>query len=385
MGKWDIVIAHPHKRILDGFMDYWKLSSYRETVQLRVFTRCDALRHYLRSQAGIHMLVTEFELLQNLVPEEVSEIIIVVLATDDRTVECTFPYLVENPYQSLSQLFHTLIEHCQSKWCQAAAARSAHQCRIVGITSAGGGAGKTTVAFHLAKHAASLGRRTFLLNIDPMHEYGLLQQPRDESDQGAAPLSQLLYYVRREREERETLCVPLERYTVSMPALGTSTFDAWQMMKEWHEIDLKLMQQLLHYLQASGRFDLIVVEGGYAHPPFAAVWKLNGYIIWLLIDDWGHMYKSQLIFQKWMRSEEEDCDQSKPVNLLVNRYLGTMVNCWTCREAAITGFLPYIPAWKQIHEPKQWLQSAIFESILANWAETHLNLMGRNSLKGTVQ
>ena len=386
MSRWDIVIAHQHKRILDGFTDYWKHSNYGESLHLRVFTQRDTLRHYLRLKPGIHMLVSEPELLQELTQEDVSGILVMALSTDDGALEFTFPFIVENPYQPLSRLFHIITERCQLELSQAAVQSLAHPCRIVGITSAGGGAGKTTVAFHLAKYAVGLGQRTFLLNIDPIQEYSLLRQPRGEADEASASLSQLLYYLKREQESDKRLPVPLEQYTASLPALGASTFDPLHMMEEWGAIDLKLMQRLLHCIQASGRYDLIIVEGGHEHRPFEAVWSMNGEVIWLLHDEMGHMLKSQLIFQEWMDAEDETVRRrSKQMRLIVNRYMGTLMNRWTYREAAVSGFLPYIPTWKQIHRPEQWFQSTVFESTLANWANTHLNLTGLDSLRRTAQ
>lgn len=386
MSRWDIVIAHQQKRVLDGFTDYWKQSNYGESLHLRVFSQRDTLRHYLRLKPGIHMLVAEPEILQEVTQEDVDGILVMVLSTEDRSMECAFPYIVENPYQPLSRLFRTIEERCHSHLLQVAVQPPAHDCRIVGITSAGGGAGKTTVAYHLAKHAAGIGKRIFLLNVDPIQEYSLLQQPRGEADGDSASLSQLLYYLKRNQESGTRLPMPLEQYTVSLPMLGASTFEPLQMMEEWGELDRKLMQRLLCCIQASARFDLIIVEGRNEHQPFEAVWSLNGEVIWLLQDDLGHIIKSQHIFGEWMRAEDEAVrHRPKRMRLVVNRYMGTMMNRWTFREAAVSGFLPYIPFWKQIHGPEQWFQSTVFESTLANWAHNHLNLTGTDQVRGTAR
>lgn len=68
---------------------------------------------------------------------------------------------------------------------------------LLGISSLGGGAGKTTAALHLARYAAAKGKRVLLLNVDPVQEYALLHA---RPEPGAiAPLAQLLYYLRKDQ------------------------------------------------------------------------------------------------------------------------------------------------------------------------------------------
>ncbi|CAH8245718.1 hypothetical protein WJ0W_007023 [Paenibacillus melissococcoides] len=35
-------------------------------------------------------------------------------------------------------------------------------------------------------------------------------------------------------------------------------------------------------------------------------------------------------------------------------------------------YLPYIPSWKQMHRSDQWLQSAVYQAAVAEWADRQL-------------
>lgn len=369
MKAWDIVVAHPQKRMLDAWTEYWKLSDYAAQLHLRVFTQADTLRRYLGLKPGIHMVVADPGVLQEMSQEEMDGILITLLSAEDRLDAVPFAGSIENPYQPLPQLFQSLIERCRSEYEGATFRTESHSCPLLGISSLGGGAGKTTAALHLARYTAAKGKRVMLMNVDPVQEYALLHARTESAEH--APLAQLLYYLRKDQSGEP---LPLEPYLLGLPDLeGADIFAPAEWMKEWEGIDGPLMRKLLRLLRRSGRYDLIIVEGRYSQPAFDALWEDADRIVWLLQDDMPHLHKTELLFQQWERSGDAGARvRIRRLALLVNRYMGMMANRWMYRDAPITGYLPYIPSWKQLHRIDQWLQSAVYQSAVADWADRQL-------------
>ncbi|QDM44050.1 ParA family protein [Paenibacillus thiaminolyticus] len=369
MKAWNIVVAHTQKRVLDAWTEYWRQSDYAEQLHLRMFTQADTLRRYLGLKPGIHMVVADPEVLQEMSEEEMDGILITVLSAEGRIDAFPLAHAVEIPYQPLPQLFQSLIERCRTEYEGAAFGMESHSCMLLGISSLGGGAGKTAAALHLARHAAAKGKRVLLLNVDPVQEYALLDARPEPA--AIAPLAQLLYYLRKDQAGES---LPLESYLLGVPDLeGADIFAPADWIKEWEGIDGLLMRKLLRLLRQSGRHDLIIAEGGFNQPAFAALWEEADRIVWLLQDDLPHLHKTELLFRQWERSGDAAVrNRIRRLALLVNRYMGMMANRWMYRDAPITGYLPYIPSWKQMHRIDQWLQSAIYQSAVAEWADRQL-------------
>lgn len=340
MKTWDIVVAHPHKRMLDAWTEYWKQSDYAEQLHLRVFTQADTLRRYLGLKPGIHMVVADPEVLQEMSGEEMDGILIAALSAEERLDALPFPCAIENPYQPLPQLFQSLIERCRTEYEGAAFRADSRSCMLLGVSSLAGGAGKTTAALHLARYAAAKGKRVLLLNVDPVQEYALLHDRPEPA--AIAPLAQLLYYLRKDQAEG---ILPVEPYLLGVPDLeGVETFAPDDWMKEWEGIDGPLMRRLLRILRRSGRYDLVIAEGGFCRPAFAALWEEADRIVWLLQDDLPHVHKTELLFRQWERSGDAAVrTRIRRIALLVNRSMGMMANRWMHRDAPVTGYLPYIP------------------------------------------
>lgn len=376
ISRWDIVIAHPQKRILDGYADYWKQSKYYELINLRVFTQADTLGHYIRLKPGIHVLVADPALLRTLSVEDVKDIIVVALTIEpDQALAINFPYHKQNPYQPIPQLLQAIIEYCQSEDANDEPWRNNHPCRIVGISSTSGGTGKTTTALHLAAIAAQSGLRTFLLNVDPIQEYSVLLQSMGEQTEGRYPLAQLFYYLKKSGEDQVPESLSLDSYMLTVPTLGLRMLHPGQLAEEWRWMDESLLRSLLTALQGSSQYDLIIVEGAYINPAFEAVWDMTDQVVWLLLDDMAYIQKTRMLLLQWESAEEAVLRQrTKRMRVVLNRYMGSMQNAWQHRDAAISGYLPYIPAWKQVYRFDQWLQSSVFRSTLEEWAVTELGL-----------
>ncbi|TQR44713.1 ParA family protein [Paenibacillus popilliae] len=377
MNRWDIVVAHPQKRILDGYTDYWKQSTYAEKLHLRVFTQADTLGHYLRLKPGIHVLVAAPELLGTLSSSDVRGIIVIALSAEksEQLTEADFPCRIENPYQPIPQLFQSIIEYCESENASEGDKRSNTACRIVGITSTSGGAGKSTTAFHLSAAAAQSGLRPFLLNVDPIQEYSLLLQEAIEQNENQSNLAQLFYYLKKAQGGPGSELLSLDPYMLSVPAIGARMLHPKQLAEEWKWMDASMLRLLLNTLRSSGQYDLIIVEGAHFHSPFEAVWDVADQVMWLLLDDMAYIQKTKLLLQQWALAEESVVrHRSKLIRMGVNRYMGTMLNLWQQRDAPISGYLPYIPAWKQVYRFDQWLQSSVFRSTLEEWAGSELGL-----------
>lgn len=377
VSRWQVVIAHCYKRIIDGFIHYWRQSSpYQNDFYLHGFTKAETLKHYLhRDRGNIHLLVADFALLQTLSADEVKGISVIALASDKNIATIPFPCKIEHPYQPLSKLFQTMNEVCNQHNLVNENKDIQKNCRIIAVTSAVGGTGKSTVALHLAKVIAQAGLRPFLLNVDRIQEYGLLWTDlgMTSSNNPENSLSVLFYHFRKMGEHQLHQLPTLTPYIAFVPAIGAYMFNPKQLMEEWKWIDGNLGKKLLRAIQESGQFDFIIVEGSWHQKSFAVSWQMSDCVMWLLLDDMIHIQKTKLLLTQWARSDDENMQRrSKRLQVVVNRYMGSMLNSWTNSDATITGYLPYISTWKQIYCVEQWLQSTVFQTILRQWVDKEL-------------
>ncbi|UHA72044.1 nucleotide-binding protein [Paenibacillus sp. 481] len=415
MNKRDVVLALHDKRMLDSMTAYWKQSKYVDQLQLRVFSQVDTLQHYLRLQPGIALLVTQGDVLDALEEEDVQDLSIMLLG--ERTDIVSMKH--RNHPQCSTELLYQPLPHLLQKMLERVGAPSEAEragdgaggasesaartgCSIIAVASACGGSGKTTAACQLARYAAEKGLRTFLLSVEEHAGFHvLLPQMGRANDHAPNHFSQLLYYLKRDLKtsakqgegykikfdlqaegDKQQALAP-ESFVVSLPLLRADTFVSPASRAEWNMVDADLTRGLIRWLAESNRYDVIIIDSGAGHVRAEAAWEMAHHIVWLLNDDLAHLHNTLQLFNHWEQEHSDHYRQRMTrLKLIVNRYMGTMMNRWQHGDAAICGFLPYIPHWKQVHRPEQWFSSAVYQTALADWADTQLMLGGMRAGEG---
>ncbi|WP_028545913.1 ParA family protein [Paenibacillus taiwanensis] len=390
-GKQDWIMALPDKRLIDCIYDYWRHSVYADEVRLRVFSQLDTLQHYLTLQSGTLLLVVDAGWLGELrqhpdwtrIKNAMQVVVMSEQNSDFNVVEPTV-----TPYQPLSKLFEqlcsiaprdgssplrTTVDKGEGVSCQT---------RVLTVCSAGGGSGKTTIAFHLAKHASACGQRVFYWNLEMLQDWrSLLDHPKDgDCSTNVNRFSRLLYHLQSAIEKRASIDV--ESYTIEIPAIRATTFTSDCRQEEWKVLNDNVFSLLLQWLIDSRRFDLIIIDTGVMNSCITAAQLKSQTIIWMLLDDLPLLSKTE----QWMQQQGvETRDWALQVlprtKFIVNRYMGAMLNRWNSQEVKISGFLPYIPSWKQLHRQEQWFGSAVFQAALEEWIGIHLPWLVRGGGK----
>ncbi|MDK8182917.1 hypothetical protein [Paenibacillus sp. UMB4589-SE434] len=380
-GKQDWIMALPDKRLIDCIYDYWKHSVYADEVRLRVFSQLDTLQHYLTLQSDALLLVVAAGWLSELqqYPDWTrikNAMQVVVMSEQLSAANATEPTVT--PYQPLSKLFEQLCSIAPRdgsnllRVVDQEGAVSSHT-RVLTVCSAGGGSGKTTIAFHLARHASACGQRVFYWNLEMLQDWkSLLDHPEaGDCSTNVNSFSKLLYHLRSAIEKPPSISV--DSYTVEIPAIRATTFAYACRHEEWEVLDGNMFSMLLEWLTDTRRFDLIIIDTGVMNRCITAAQFKSQAIVYLLLDDFPLLSKTeQWMQQQGMEAPDWSAQVLPRTKFIVNRYMGAMLNRWNSQEVKISGFLPYIPSWKQLHRQEQWFSSAVFQAALEEWIGVHL-------------
>ncbi|WP_234404985.1 P-loop NTPase family protein [Paenibacillus bouchesdurhonensis] len=221
---------------------------------------------------------------------------------------------------------------------------------VVGIYSAVGGCGKTTVAIHLMKQLAGEGCKAFYLNLETISS-GILFQSRllGEGQNEAQGLARLLYDLKAAGERDEPLKRELSTYVYRDSFLEGDTFGPLDNMNEMLEMDRKDTAGLIEFIANSGLYDAIIVDvDSYPNVRTSTVLERCDKLIWLLTDEWNSMRKNGL----WM-SHIERRDSSLFREMMgktlftVNRCMGELVHDMPRAGMTAKVTLPNIPSWSQ--------------------------------------
>lgn len=378
--KQDWVILISDKRLMERLNDYWRHSMYANQVQLRAFTQAETLHQYSLLQAKVDLIVIGSEWEQWLDSEQAKSI-----WPDTRRIvlkpDGTDSDEALRLYQPLPLLFEQLwraghrIVHTKDAAASPIKDFSGAASRVISICSAGGGSGKTTVAFQLARYAAAYGLRVFYWNVGLYPEWTLLYPDPSTLPRTSNSFSQLLYYLRRESPAKREL--PIDPFVVNIPALRADTLDSFIHAEEWEGFGKREYEAVLSWLKSSERYDLILVDIADGCSYLEAGLRLSDDIVWVMLDDLPHMNKTA---HCWNGIKQADRASYAAIcarmHLLLNRYMGVMHNRSIRTDVSIGGFLPYIPHWKQFHRAEQWFGSAVYQAAFEEWASSALPWIG---------
>ncbi|MGZ9583594.1 nucleotide-binding protein [Paenibacillus marinisediminis] len=378
--KQDWILALPDKRLAERFSDYWRNGSYADHVQLRVFSQIDTLQHYsrLNPDAHVFMVSKEWEAVLNDSSESWFAGAKRIYLTDVEVYEENHVCI----FQPLAQLFEQLWKIGSAELSAASALTAAsfkQGAKVLTVCSAGGGSGKTTISFQLARYAAANGLRVFYWNVGLYPEWTLLYPEGAHIPRASNSFSQLLYYLRRDAGGKRD--IPLDSFTVPVTSLRAETFDPYIRAEEWSEFSERELKAVIEWLMGTKRYDLILIDASDGCPFLDAAIKISHDVVWLILDDLPHLNKT---VHCWNRIKRENsipysafCSRT---HLLVNRYMGAIQNRWCRLDLGISGFLPYIPQWKQFHRAEQWFGSAVFQAAFEEWAAAELPWLGNGRL-----
>ncbi|WP_373230186.1 hypothetical protein [Cohnella sp.] len=342
-----------------------KLAEYLREEQsdwdIAAFTHESAIRRELQENRSVDLLIGQLDLLHAV--DEWSERIGKTMVLVEEKSQNAGKWQEILQFQPLPGLLSSIKDALVS---ETVVIRKG--CQVVTVFSASGGTGKTTVALNLVRQAGERGLRTFYLNMEALNSTSALFG-KGEPDS----LSRLLYTLQAHPEQ---WVGQFEQHCRHQPYLRTDFFDAPDHPGERLALTSELLARLLEGIRETGRYDLIMIDpdsgAGDWHRNLV---ELSDRVVWMAIDDTQSLMKADKLLRYWGAQLVDKMD--KIMFVLNKGQSGGMVNRWELPGISPTAFLPYIPQWKAVDQPRRLLGAPAFAGAIERLLD-HLKLGGNS-------
>ncbi|WP_080836301.1 hypothetical protein [Cohnella massiliensis] len=232
---------------------------------------------------------------------------------------------------------------------------------LLTVFSASGGCGKTALALNIARLAGERGKRVFYLNLEALNASDVLWRGGEPDS-----LSRLLYAMRARPDRGAEEWGRLRR---NDERLRFDYLDAPDHPGERIAMSAEQLRELVAAIRSHGKYDLIVADPDCG----CGDWHLellnaSDRVAWIVLDDVLSMRKTEKLVRHWRDKLPADRGHTA---FVVNKYSGAMRNGWRLPGGEPAGRLPYIPQWKTVNDPEQWLASPVFggavDKLLDEW------------------
>ncbi|SFB28579.1 AAA domain-containing protein [Cohnella sp. OV330] len=324
-------------------------------AEIAAFTQADALELYLQAGRGADLLVVQQSLLHAVREMPPGGAKVVVLTEGATSGEHEgLPAIAQ--YQSLPRLAAEI-----RRLIGTASAKPTEGTELWTVYSAGGGAGKTTLALNIARQAAERGYSVMYLNLEALCGIGSLLGggvPEGREPGGREPdgLSRLLYELSAHPSSAEARIRALGS---RRSAVGAGYLEPADHPAELIAMSPERLETLIEALRLHGGFDLIVADpdGGFAGWQQRLL-ELSGRICWIAADDAQLLRKTESMLREWGDRLPGLFGKSTYV---WNKALGDATSdILRLPGGAQWQSLPYIPQWKRVSDIGALLGSGAF-------------------------
>jgi cellulose biosynthesis protein BcsQ len=264
-------------------------------------------------------------------------------------------------YQSLPALLESILQLSDVMRTRTASA-SQEQTLMLGVVSASGSSGKTTLALNMAKQLSGLGLSVFYLNLESVDSSGLFVRLPAASTSG---LERLLYELKAGRGEDgkdHEDKLELGRYVVRHDVLRCEVFRPVENFKEMLQMTRQDTLDLLDLLAAAGGYDIVVIDtGSIEEERTQAVLQRCGMLLWMLRNDEASRYKTM----KWLEHGNHPHsgwppDIQKKSRFVMNFATDSVKDEPVSEGMKLDALLPHIPSWALQHHVELCLSSPQF-------------------------
>ncbi|PWW02523.1 AAA domain-containing protein [Paenibacillus cellulosilyticus] len=225
--------------------------------QLTAFTNSAALRHYLRSSFPADMVALDGTMRAELAAAGEWPAIPTAALCDGPGEAVPPEVKAVKRLQPLPQLFHALYAIYSEQSMPRRRVEPSEGANVAAICSAAGGAGKTTLAIHLAHQAAISGCRTFYLNLETWNGTDVWLGGQGEPDGGMDGFAQLLYTLQSDLEQAVSRLPSFSRTDV---VLRFDYFEPCRNPEDRISLSTTDARQIIDTIARSGLYELIVVD-----------------------------------------------------------------------------------------------------------------------------
>ena len=377
-----VLLASSSLEYVEALLDFIQGSSYSAVFQVTAFSQPEAMSRYIEELSPTStpdLVVVEEQFIEKWISSPFADKVPVLLFTEQFVSEENQTEI--RKYQPLPAILAKWEEVLLSSSRREKGGFTGEQTWVIGVTSASGGCGKTTVALNLAKQLGRSGYSVFYLNLETIDSTGPFLHTTSmemQSESGGDSFSQLLYQLRTNKipnssfhgEKKDR--IDLKPYTIRNERIQADCFIPAKNRKELLQMNKSDTSGLIRLITESGQYHFVITDQD-------SVWDLRSeavmeesqLLIWLLSDDIHTMNKCK----EWMKfhrqlDPEQYENRMRKTWYVINRYMGNMVNELPDEGMIAEHYLPYIPSWKQMREPDLLLSSPIYQKEMNKLCET---------------
>lgn len=365
-----IVLAVRESQYIEPLLHYVHHSEYGEMLRITAFSRLDTFKEFMNGEDMPDAVIGDACFIEAWLVDGRSQLPWAVLSENGDYPAQGNANLAGGrmitKYQALPSLLESILQLCNLKRPKTAV-HPGEETLLVGVISASGGSGKTTIAMNMAKQLGGQGLSVFYLNLECVDSSRLFLRTSPGNTPG---LDRLLYELKAKAgdcDNKEGIVRSgVEKYMVRYEELRSHSFKPVENYNEILQMSMQDTLELLERLAENGRFDVVIVDTGSLEEERAkAVLQRCGMLLWVLRNDEVSMYKTT----KWL----EQC--SNPLYGMPqevpdkSRFVMNSVTEWAegkTIEAMIRldGELPCIPSWSLHNQVELCLNSPQFTAAV---------------------
>lgn len=283
-----LVLASRDELYIELFLHYVHNSEFDRNLVVTAFSLEAAFHKYMESSGeSVDAVLCEEAFLEQGMMDKRQRIIWMCL---NEGSGANFAGYQVFKYQPLHELLSKVLEQIQST--KEVRLPDIGRAMVIGVYSAVGGCGKTTVALNLAKQLAAEGRKVFYLNLETFVS-GILFAEQELPEGRGAGMARLLYDLKAAADRKEPMRQPISTYTLRHPLFHGDLLGPVDNINELLEMESHDTKELIDYIAGSGVYDVVIVDGdSYINPRTEGVLENANKVVWLVTDDGEVMRKT---------------------------------------------------------------------------------------------
>ncbi len=355
---YKVVLAVKEPQYLEALHHYVHVSDRGSSLRIIGFTRTESFLEYMNGEERPDLVVGDAELLEPWLG-------------GGKEAACAWRRLGTKDvgkdeiakYQPLPSLIDAMLQACHNGVIRTPGhAFEGTGAVTIGFVSGVGGSGKTIAAVNMAKQLGGMGLSVFYLNLELLNSSAVFARPNRKAED-AQGLPRLLYDMKAAADTKSTETLTVEPYVSAHPALKCDWFEPVENRNEIVQLRKPDVIKLLQLIAGSGRYDVVIIDTDSGlNERTEAVMEGCRHLIWIMLDDLVHMFKSGQQLSYLQRSGDDGyASWAAKSRYIVNRFTGVLANPLPDSVRGIDGVLPYIPSWKQNSHADLLLSSPIYQ------------------------
>jgi hypothetical protein len=348
-----MVLAVEDQQYIEALLDYVRGSEFSRELQITAFSKLDAFKEYWTTDGTgkrCDFIAGEKAFLSWWKEESLDDTLRWICLSEGSGEKADAPILTK--YQPLNELIEGFMElgrRGDGTPVPPGAGRLPGV-PVIGIYSAIGGSGKTTVGLQLAKQMASEGARVFYLDLKTFSSSAAAsEQGNTAGTGGSGGMAGLLYELESGAERDVLPATSVAHYAVRHPYVRCDTFPPVSNWKELMQMEKADMVRLIDYVADSGHYDLVIaVTDAYPDGRAAGIFERCDRLVWLLLDEEEAWTRTSACMNHWKQEDEAlySVVIAKTIRVL-NRYSGDVSTPGISAELAPALGLVEVAEWRK--------------------------------------